>query len=596
MTGALREWRAAADLEAIDVAFAERLGALVGAREACVLVAAALTSRATRAGHVCLPLHDLAGRALVDQAGVEHPDRVFPELGPWCEALRGSGLVGATGAPLVLEGTRLYLARYLDHEQRLAERVLRCAASAIEPPEGARALLRERLTQLFPDARPDDGQRLAAVVAALGGVTVVTGGPGTGKTTTVVRIVSLVAAALQEPRVLLLVPTGKAAQRLGEAVARARARLAPELTRALPDLAITVHRALGARPDGTFKAGPDHPLAADLVVVDEASMVDVETMRRLFDALAPHTRVVLVGDEHQLASVEAGAVLADLCAAAPGRGFTPALAALAERTFGVTLPIAGAPAPLGDRVVRLDESYRFGAGSAIGRLARAIHAGRAEDALAVCGSGEGEVSLVDVPVRDRAAVAARLAADGYAAALSASDVVTTLRGLDAVRVLAAHRRGPLSVQAVNQAVERELALRGVITPGQDWYRGRVVLVTENDPSIGLYNGDVGVVHGDNPLRAYFEVGGAVRDVSRVRIPDHETAFALSVHKSQGSEFDHAVVVLPEPSSPLCTRELVYTAVTRARQRVTLVGSAASLRHALEHPVRRASGLADRLRG
>jgi exodeoxyribonuclease V alpha subunit len=414
----------------------------------------------------------------------------------------------------------------------------------------------------------------------------VSGGPGTGKTSTVVKILALLAereraAGRRPPRALLLAPTGKAAMRLTESIRREKARLdCDDVVRgAIPEEAATIHRALGTIDGSTtrFRHHREHPLAADVVLVDEASMVDLALMARLADAVPAVARFILLGDEDQLASVEAGAVLGELCA---GSG---------ERA-----------APLGPCVVRLTRSWRYRPGSGIEALANAINAGEAERALAILDDpAYPDVERVEA-ARD-AALSGSLrasAVDGFRSYLEEDDPRRRLDALERFRLLCAHRRGPHGVETANAEGEAALAEEGLLSRGDGpTYDGRPIIVTRNDYQLQLFNGDVGTIveEGDRKLAFFLAPDGTPRRLSPARLPPHETVFAMTVHKSQGSEFDRVAVLLGDEPTPLLTRELLDTAVTRARQAVTLHGTADVVAHAVRRRTERASGLRDALR-
>lgn len=627
----------------IDVHFAGSLGEVAGEARPEVLMALALASRQTRAGHVCVPLVDFAGKsATADDASPR-----WPELSPWLEALRSSALVG-TGTerkPVVLDGSgRLYLHRYYEHERRLSESIRERTAEG--RLDGSRQNVASALARLF-ETRPDDpldDQQLAVLLALVQRFVVISGGPGTGKTTTVARLLALLVELALEaghlpPRILLLAPTGKAAGRLVESIRGAKARLktAPEVLAALPEEARTIHRALGVRR-GTSGYWHDasRPLIADVVLVDEASMVDLALMRHLFEAVPPGARLILLGDRHQLASVEAGSVLSELCLAAqpsaaaqrspaaqpsgaaqrspaapaPGegsgarrRGFGKDVCQAVAEVAGKEVPLAsGSSTLLTDHVVELTKSYRFDATSPIGRLASAVRDGDVDAVFRALESG-GEVAWFDESQahelsRELGAAVVR----GFAPVFDARHAAEALEKLGRFRLLCAHRRGYAGVEHLNHQVRQKLGREGLVSERLEFFPGRPVLITQNDYAVHLFNGDVGLVWAEGgSMKVHFEgaPGGggtaSTRPISPARLPAHETAFAMSVHKSQGSEHEEVVVVLPEADSPLLTRELLYTAITRARRRVQLFGTRAALEVALRRSVARASGLADALR-
>ncbi len=603
-------------LSAFDRELALALGELANERSEAALLAAAFASAAVQAGHTCVDLWRLAGRRFVNADGESLDGLTLPSAEAWKDELMASPLVmpgdapaEAEPRPLVLDARgRLYLKRYFDYEAALAEALLARRdppAETLEP-----VALAQSIERLFPasDAR-GALQRVAALVFLRRRLTVISGGPGTGKTYTVAKALVLLqeqALATGRPlhRILLAAPTGKAAQRLGDAIRDTLASLAVEPERlAIPTQASTLHRALGfqASKPTRFRRDARHPLPEDVVVVDEASMVDLALMTKLVRAVRPDARLLLLGDKDQLASVEAGAILSDIYAGA-GQGVSRALRREIGDFAGMRLPEASAHTEPGlqDGMVHLTESHRFDDDGGIAALARAVNAGDGPAALEVLGRG-GAVSLVPVAGRrELEEVLGALVAEKLGDLREGSPAERLAR-LDRFRVLAAHRRGPFGVAGLNAFVAAALGRCGRLEPRGSFYDGRPVIVVANDYDSGLFNGDVGVlasVSASAPLRAWFrgETTGALRELSPARLPQHETAFALSVHKSQGSECSEVVFVLPERPSPVLTRELVYTAVTRARKKVTILGSESVLRHAVATRVERASGLADRLWG
>ena len=596
MLAALQE---AGTLEALDLHFARAMQRLAGTDDDRVLLGAALASAAPRAGDVCVDLPSLTAEPPRDLDG-EPLDLEWPELEGWLESLRSSPLTQSEGAPLVLDDQGgLYLRRYWQYQGQLVEAVrARALGLAAEVDLDA---LKSGLDRLFP-SQERDLQRLAAAVAVLRRMAVITGGPGTGKTTTVVRILALLqeqAAALGHHalRVVLLAPTGKAAARMGEAIQGQLDDLdiGDDIRVTLPRKASTIHRALGWQPftPTRFRHHAGDPLAADVVVVDEASMVDLALMAKLLDAVPAHARLILLGDKDQLASVEAGAILGDLCHRHDGRfssGFHPSVQAM------MPFEIEASPRDEGgiwDCIVELERSWRFEASPGIGALARAVNAGLGPRAIATFGD-HAELDLLesgpDVP--PEAVVGDRLR-HGYATYLTFAEPLDVLKAFNRFRVLCAHRRGNQGSEHLNRVVRSELARVGMIPGSGDWYHGRPVMVTTNDYGLNLFNGDVGICLEEplGGLRVWF-VGsdGRPRGLHPARLPSHETVFAMTVHKSQGSEFDEVLLVLPTTASPILTRELVYTGVTRARERVAVLANADVLSVAMAQDIQRSSGL------
>jgi exodeoxyribonuclease V alpha subunit len=611
VTNIFQELGRSGECSLLDLQFAKNVAGLVGQASDEALTALALVSQRTREGHVCLDLGAVAG-GVVPSASTE-PVARFAMLDAWRAALAASGLVGdgRKATPLVMDArARVYLRRYWEHEQSLAELVKRRLGAIDEPLDTA--ALRASAARLFgaPGAELDR-QRVAAELVALRRLVVISGGPGTGKTSTVVRLVALLvehAARLGREQfdALLLAPTGKAAQRLSEAVKAHKAQLACDdaVRTAIPEQASTIHRALGSVRGSAsrFVHGAERPFRADLVVVDEASMIDVALMRRLIEAVRPEARLVLLGDRHQLLSVQAGTVLGDLCGPSEARGYSPELCARVRAVFGDELPEArSAPSPLiADSVIELTQSFRFRPGGGIGALAEAVRRGDARAALErLRDDSSSEVALCSGP--DGARELSRHALRAYAAFAREADPARALASFERFRVLCAHRVGPAGVEAHNRAVERALEAEGLLAPSGRFYAHQPILVEENDYQLGLYNGDVGVIlpdraRGGAPSAFFRGAGGALRAVGSARLPAHATAFAMSVHKSQGSEFDEIAVVLPDENSPLLSRELLYTAITRARHRAVLYGSEIAVAAAVECRIERASGLGEALWG
>lgn len=547
-------------------------------------------------GHVCLDLAAVAGQ--------RQGDARLPALPDWLAALRAHPAVGGPGQfrPLTLDlAGRLYLTRYWCYEQRLAQCLLRLAGRPDDTVD--LATLRERLDILFAGGPQPDWQKAAAACAVLQRVCVISGGPGTGKTTTVVRLL----AALQQMAggrlvIRLAAPTGKAAARMSESIRKAKPALAlPEpLAASLPETAGTLHRLLGVVPDSArprHHAG--HPLALDVLVVDEASMIDLALMTKLADALPEQARLILLGDKDQLDSVEAGAVFGQLCAL---QSCDAAFAARMQAAAGIALVAAAGPSVIGNSVILLQHSYRFDTGSGIGELARLTHAGQGAAALQLFRSGqrqdialhEAEFSQYQASLLQQ--VEQRFA--DYWLAIRQADAAAAFAAFGRFRLLAAQREGATGVSGLNAAIEQRWARHGWLNPRAPWYAGRPVMVAENDYALQLFNGDIGLtLLRQGRLQVAFEgEGGSLRWFNPARLPRHDTAYAMTVHKSQGSEFDAVALVLPDSKMPLLTRNLIYTGITRARRQVDIWGPGAVLQRAIEDAPARHSGLADALRG
>ena len=604
MADALTALRDAHELAPIDEHLARALGRIARDEQPDTILAAALASRAVRHGHVCL---DMRRFVRPEAEGV-----AWPAVDAWLTSLRRSPLLGSPSdfTPLVLEGDRLYLRRYFRYETRLAERLLGRVAHLDKQLDGV--ALRLGLERLFPrqSANDLDHQRLAALIAVVRRFCIISGGPGTGKTTTVVKILALLAEqALLDGRprlhVTLVAPTGKAAARLQESIIEQRAVLpVDERIRAMiPDATSTIHRALRPIPGSVsrFRHDADNLLTTDVLIVDEASMVDLALMTKLVDALPSHARLILLGDRNQLASVEAGAILGDLCGPLRAPAFSRAFAEHVHALTGEELPVAGArKATIADCVVHLRRNYRYPDDSGIAALAHAVNEGDATRVLTVLHERRDDVRWF--PSTGKGALGDALrecAVSGYSPYLRADDPRTAFEAFGRFRILSAHRRGPHGVERLNPLIAEALADEGLLRLTGPWYTRRPVLVTENEYQVGLFNGDIAVVlpdpeDGDEARAWFFTALGNARKLAPSRLPPHETVFAMTVHKAQGSEFDEVAIVLPPESSPVLTRELLYTAVTRARKRVVLFGNDEIITEAVARPVERASGLRERL--
>ena len=618
-----------------------------------VLLGAALTSHQLGRGHICLDL----SAALADpdatlslppegEAGEELPARPSEFMAglsrdTWTQSLAGSALVspGSGNTPMVLSGGRLYLRRYWQYGEDVARSILQRLQVNHPVPED----LADRLDGLFADLRSSrekdrtdvHWQSVAAAIAARSAFSVISGGPGTGKTTAVVRLLGLLQGLALEQgkklRIRLAAPTGKAAARLTESIGNAAGLLSEDVQPHVPTEVTTLHRLLGSRPDTRhFVHNRQNPLHVDLLVVDEASMIDMEMMAALLAALPGKARLILLGDKDQLASVEAGSVLGDLCRNADAAGYRPETVAWLERHTGYSLTAAeGSGTDLDQHIVLLRKSHRFGETSGIGALARAVNAG---DPGNVAGVWKGDFDdIARLVVRETGDERfARLVLDGDAGAFASAGpdekpvgyrayLKLVKRGprndqseadwLQAVldtfgrfQLIAALRKGAWGVEGLNETVADILFRAGLTSAREGWYPGRPVLVTRNDYNLGLMNGDIGILlpvsgdqdPGEKALRVVFPMAdGSLKKVLPSRLNDVETVYAMTVHKSQGSEFEHTAMVLPDAMSPVLTRELVYTAITRARRWFTLVSPRMDvLAESVKRRTHRASGLGE----
>ncbi|WP_026034208.1 exodeoxyribonuclease V subunit alpha [Dyella japonica] len=636
-------------LRPLDIAFARFLDAQDADAPPALPLLGALVSRQQADGHLCLDLS--SWESLADDGGwPSHWRTLLAEAAATPASLLSSALIGDAGdatraaSPLVLDGTRLYLRRYWNHEQRVAQAIGQRLAR-VPPPS---PLLPAQLARLFPTApgQGPDWQRVACAIAARGAFTVITGGPGTGKTTTVVRLLGLLQTLHRKDtarslRIRLAAPTGKAAARLQSSISMQVAQLDvdDDVRASIPSQVDTLHRLLGARPDTRrFRHDSSHPLHLDVLVIDEASMIDLEMMSAVLAALPDDARLILLGDKDQLSSVEAGAVLGDLCRRAEAGHYSTATATWLHDTTGDRIDawVRDDARPLDQHVAMLRHSHRFGADSGIGTLAQHVNRGDATQVLALLAGHHADIAWVDATAEAR--TLAELVVDGGSAHFQShpgaaqpqgyrhylqwlqrerpaagADAAAydawargVLRAFGSFQLLCALRQGPYGAEGLNRQIAGILHQAQLIDTTHEWYEGRPVLVTRNDYSLGLMNGDVGIALrvpdelGRMHLRVAFEVAGdagsnttRIRFVLPSRLGERETVYAMTVHKSQGSEFDHAALVLPSDASAVLTRELLYTGITRARRWFSLLAPAAMVRQAVELPVHRHSGLHQR---
>lgn len=597
-------------VSSMDLHFAGLMEELSG-ENPLLYIAAAFASSQTRFGHVCLDLERTAGNRIAEDSGL-----VFPDKDTWLHALANTKVVGRPGdiRPLILDdSSRLFLYRYWAYQEQLA-RFIRDRLSRWRGRSGFdRNLVRDRLNRLFPhdETGKSNDQKRAACVSLMQDFSVISGGPGTGKTTTVAKLLVLLIEshldghAGKPLRIHLAAPTGKAAARLKESMDHAlgRLNLSDAVKKLIPAEVTTIHRLLGyIRHSPYFRYNAKNTLPADIVIVDEASMVDLALMSKLTSALPDSARLVLIGDQDQLASVEAGAVLGDMCNTGEVKHPEPDFMDVIFDLTGLSGKAAPAPEkahPLANGISVLAVSFRFDESSGIGSLSRAVNCGDVDTVMAVLSSKDTEdvatLPMADSTDCDRAVY--DLVCEGYAPYLNGQVTEHTFALLDRFRILCAVRKGPLGVESMNSMVERVLADRGLIRPGEEWYPGRPVMITRNDYNLGLFNGDVGVVmtgRNGQTLVAFPDQNRGIRTLRPEKLPDHETVFAMTVHKSQGSEFDKVLLVLPDEEKPVLTRELIYTGITRARKALRIMATPDVLAYAVRRRTRRQSGLRDLL--
>lgn len=587
----------------------DRQFALMVANDAqpAVMLAAALLSHDAGEGHVCLPLSRLSPEYLFSGRSPELATQLFAAAGnpqDWPPLLLASHAVSddESATPIKLINGRLYLNRMWRNEQRVANFFGAHNAAVAWDAAQVRAVL----DALFGVSEQTDWQKVAAAVALTRRISVISGGPGTGKTTTVAKLLAaLVQLSADKPlRIQLTAPTGKAAARLTESLGQSlrQLSLSDKQKNSLPGDACTLHRLLGAqRHSQKFRYHADNPLHLDVLVVDEASMVDLPMMARLIAALPQHAQVIFLGDRDQLASVEAGAVLGDICHYV-NEGYSPERAEQLQQLAGCQVPIGQhiAHGALQDCLCLLRKSYRFGDDSGIGQLALAVNGCDLRRVATVFSSGFEDIShRILLETEDYAAMIGDVV-EGYRDYLqqvkAKVEPAKIIQAFSRYQLLCALREGPFGVSGLNDRIELALARERLIylpaKSSQRWYNGRPVMIARNESTLGLFNGDIGIaLMGEEGLRVWFPMpDGTVKSVQPSRLPQHDTAWVMTVHKSQGSEFDHAALVLPNQFVPVVTRELVYTAITRAKKRLSLYADKQVLNKAIVTGTERRSGL------
>jgi exodeoxyribonuclease V alpha subunit len=565
------------------------------------------TSLATSEGHVCVMLSEIA-----------YPDNTG--LSERRKLMLASGVVGtpdvAGTMPLILDSDgRIYLHRYFDFERRLASRLI---ATKSEINHIGDECLKLRLDLLFqPNQSSDrpDWQKIAVALAMQKKLTIISGGPGTGKTTTVVNLLACLIAMNPDCRIALAAPTGKAAARMQEAIRAHATRLPPEVQFRFPSEAFTIHRLLGVMPvEGTFLHHSGNPLAIDTLVVDEASMLDVALASRLLDAVPQHARIILLGDKDQLSAVEAGAVFSEISANPElTAACISSLAALTDFDAKLIAPPSSLhPSALQDSVIWFTENYRFTNDSGIGKFASMINAGDVETTVDwLRARVDASVTWIDDHENKLTALCMQHIFDGYADYLHAlrqdlGDKVAIFDAFDRFRTLCALRTGSRGVVEINQVISKYFIRSLNYLPDAEgrsgWYPGRPIIVQRNDYLLRLFNGDIGIALPEilpdgsaGKLMVYFpDDDSGFRAIAPLSLPEHETAFAMSVHKSQGSEFESILLILPTANTRAVCRELLYTAITRARSHVCIVSNRNVLEQAIKSPTQRRSGLIRRL--
>lgn len=602
----------------IDFHFAKFITRFEKDEDPDILLAAALVSRSTGNGDGCLDLTAAAQKPINFGQNQEN-ELIPPILSEWIETLKQCRAVGRPGdvRPLILDDkNRLYLYRYWEYEQRLSTVIAERISNDIDNIDIS--ILSDGLNRLFPENEnePFNWQKVAAVMAAFKRFCVVTGGPGTGKTFTMAKILALLLELAEGKtfHILLAAPTGKAAARIGETIKAVKKTLncSNDVIDALPSEAYTLHRMLRTIPGSPyFFHNAENRLTADVVVVDEASMVDLALMAKLFEAVKSSARIILIGDRDQLASVETGFVMADICDRKLVHSFSTSFCQCFNNITGQELEIPedaikNQPG-LYDHMVVLKKSYRFADTGGIGQCSRAVNYGKIDEALFAIKNSPDQISWKKISESvDISRFLPEKVIQGYTEYLTARDPLKALELFNRFKILCAVRFGVSGVNEINRLAEETLIRNNLIerphSPAFPWYRGRPVLITRNDYRLDLFNGDIGIAMPapelkTNDLYVYFTgVSGEVRRFHPHRLPEHETAYAMTVHKSQGSEFETVLFIFPNQDYPVLTRELLYTGMTRAKRHISIWGTENIIERTILRRIERTSGLKDALWG
>lgn len=622
-------------LRPLDLRFAQML---VEDENPILLFVFAYLSAQTGAGHVCLPLNIIQKDQLFDGRQKEFAQEIWQKMGKpsakkIVEELTHCHCVNQSrddpSFPIILDNEYLYLQRMWSYEEKVAQ-FFRREQAIVDIDENE---LIKVLNQLFPVTKENqetNWQKVAASVAITSPISIISGGPGTGKTTTVAKILAafVMLTSNEKPIIQLAAPTGKAAARLTESLGNALAQLnlSEEENKWMPKQAQTIHRLLGAQPESQqVRYHKDNPLQLDILVVDEASMVDLPMMARLIDALPLKCHVIFLGDKDQLASVEAGAVLGDICRFSEDGFSQKRFDQINHLTQGELvkstdiIPVSQTPVSVvSDSLCLLRKSYRFGEDSGIGQLAFAVNKGQTKTAITLLKKAEispqqleivlepQDVSFIALESKESYLLMIQDAVNAYREYLTlvsqkaSPDII--LNAFNQYRLLCARREGPFGVSGLNDRIEmllhRQRLIRRPTNSYQSDYIGRPIMIQRNDSTLGLFNGDIGIMlnNDEGEMKAFFQLpDGKLKAIQPSRLPQHETAYVMTVHKSQGSEFTHTALVLPDKFSPVVSRELLYTALTRAKKKLSLYASESMVRMAIQTRIQRRSGLIDKLR-
>jgi len=604
------------DLSDIDVHFAKFVTSFDKSDNPDIFLAAAFVSRATGDGDGYLDLNSIARKPILLDINGEDRFKI-PKLSEWLKTLSQSQVVGRPGefCPMILdEKNRLYLYRYWDYENRLSSTIKSRIKEDIQGID--RSILKDSLIRLFPNNGTDEfnWHKVAGVIAAFKKFCVITGGPGTGKTFTTAKILALLLELSRKDKLSILIaaPTGKAAARIGESIKAAKKTLncSDDIIDAIPSETYTIHRMLKTIPGSPyFYHNAENPLTADIVVVDEVSMVDLALMSKLLSAVKNDARIILIGDRDQLASVEAGFVMSDICDRDNVHLFSEYFYKQFEKLTRCKMEVPSKKLKdnpgLYDCMVVLKKSYRFTDTSGIGECSRAVNNGKFDETFSTFKSNPDQIDWKKISgPNDLSMALSKEVINGYSDYLNCHDPHRVLELFNRFRILCAVKFGALGVIEINRLTEEILNRNGFIELDNlstyPWYRGRPVLITRNDYNLELFNGDIGITMPEpdsksKDLYVYFSgVAGKPRRFFPHRLPEHETAYAMTVHKSQGSEFEMVLLILPNQDYPVLTRELLYTGITRAKNHISIWGREEIIKSTILRKIKRNSGLKDAL--
>lgn len=597
----------------LDKQFGDFMARLAGSYTPELVLAARLVSNHISKGSVCVHIPSVAGKNIYSILNENsNTDGIYLyDEDEWHTKLKKSDVIGRPGdvKPLILDDNgRLYLYRYWLYEYKLAENIKKRLTAVFDIDT---SVLKKSMTKLFK-SEDDVNQQIAAIGACLSGFCVITGGPGTGKTSLVIKILALLLENTKDGhlKIALAAPTGKAAARLSEAVKNVREHIdcSDKVRENIPDESFTIHRLLGSFQGSlNFRYNVNNQLPYDIVVIDESSMADLALTAKLFEAIPLNSRVILLGDKDQLSSVEAGAVIGDICDTGNRHSLSKKFISRLEEILKDNITDKSTDRKkwpsIADSIYTLTKSYRFSDESGIGELSRAIKDGEADKFFNILKSTQfTDISLLNTGTFKSSVMlinSIRLKViNGYSPLIKSKLPKDALNLYSNFTILCALRKGPYGIEQINTLIEKILLKAGLISNNVIWYEGRPVIISRNEYNVKLYNGDLGIMRKDpeDGIVRFFTASpdGTIRKILPSKLPEHETAYALTVHKSQGSEFDNVLLVLPDRISPVLSRELLYTAVTRARKKIEIYGNEDILRYMINNETKRISGLKDSL--